>query len=102
MPMPDIRRFINELKDEVYKKASTDPKQSAKELNESCSIMASVMQDLDFPRREQAKILLSLIEDHLAMFKAKSLEEMLGQQKETNDALAAALNMSAERKAEKK
>lgn len=100
--MPDIRKILSELKADVYNKSSTDPKVSAEELHEVCTLMATLMRDIGLPRKEQVMLISGLIEDHLTIFKSKVQEELLESQRTTNDALAAALNMSGERKAEKK
>lgn len=98
--MHELKKLIEEMRQKAIAEMPVDPKQSALRLLDSITIMTELTRGA--PSRVYTQMMEGLVAEHLDQYRTKIQNELLESQRSTNDALAAALNMSAERKAEKK
>jgi hypothetical protein len=85
-------RTIEEARDQLVKTISTDPKVQAREILGSMALMAKMFHGMPGPI--QLDLQTMLLEETLIAFKAKVQDELLADQQKSNDALAAALQMT--------
>jgi hypothetical protein len=97
-----FEKVMNELHEKAVEMMETDPAKSANQLRESLHLLNVILKMSPMTNDERGKALNGLVEDHLRVFKIKVQNELLASQQATNNALADALNMSREKREEKK
>ncbi len=98
--MDQIKKAIEEMREQAIAKMPLDPKQSAAQLLDGIAILTELTRGA--PHRVFAQMAEGLVAEHLAQYKAAVQNDLLASQQATNNALADALNMSREKREEKK
>lgn len=98
--MNELKKLMEEMHEKAIAEMPLDPKLSALRLLDGITIMTEMMRSA--PAHVFNHMIEGLIAEHLAQYRTKVQNELLTSQSETTDALAAALNLSSGRKAEKK
>lgn len=86
-------RDLEGLRAEISQHMSTDPKKFVEEMVRATTEWNLVLRALGAPPQVQVQEQAAIMEEFVSLFKAKVEEELLASQKQTNDALAAALGM---------
>ena len=98
--MSQIKRMMEEMREKAVEAMPLDPKASARQLLDGIAIVTEITRGA--PPRVFADLIEGLVAEHLAQYRTKVQNDLLSSQQATNNALADALNMSREKREEKK